>query len=108
MDDFILAPDFANGRIYQIAMADANINALDIGVVQSPLSIVYDPNTTFIYWTDITDGHVMRSTLDGTNFMDVFTSIGKHCCIILWTSLPFVGSIIHINEKSHATGTFLL
>ncbi|XP_021375306.1 low-density lipoprotein receptor-related protein 6-like [Mizuhopecten yessoensis] len=75
-ENFILAPDFANGIIYQVSTVDASVIALDITTAQRPLSVVYKRTSSYVYWADIREGQIMRASIDGTNEQVVFTSEG--------------------------------
>ncbi|OWF37416.1 Low-density lipoprotein receptor-related protein 4 [Mizuhopecten yessoensis] len=74
--NFLLVPDFSHGKLFQISTTDAQITALDIDIVEKPVHAVYDPKTSFVFWSDIDDDSIMKSTLSGRNVDIIFTAKG--------------------------------
>ncbi|OWF37417.1 Low-density lipoprotein receptor-related protein 4 [Mizuhopecten yessoensis] len=74
--NFLLVPDFSHGKLFQISTTDAHITALDIDIVEKPVHAVYDPKTSFVFWSDLNDASIMKSTLSGRNVDMIFTAKG--------------------------------
>ncbi|XP_069121299.1 low-density lipoprotein receptor-related protein 6-like [Argopecten irradians] len=74
--NFILLSDFNNGRLFQISTMDTHITGLDIVSVEIPNDAVYDPKTSFLFWTERNDGKIEKARLNGSNFETIYTPSG--------------------------------
>ena len=65
-DDFAMVVDFTHGLIYQVALTDNRVVAVDIPFPNYPRHAIYDQQHRYVYWTDFNANQIIRSTIEGT------------------------------------------
>ncbi|KAJ8322201.1 hypothetical protein KUTeg_000672 [Tegillarca granosa] len=71
-NNFALLVDFTHDMIFQIptglpSVNESNFVALDIPEIKSPIGVVYDAKTGYIYWSELYNKQIKRVQLGGTN-----------------------------------------
>ncbi|XP_033732496.1 low-density lipoprotein receptor-related protein 5-like isoform X2 [Pecten maximus] len=74
--NFLLVIDFVHGKLFQISTTDAQITALDINAVERPIDAMLDPETSFVFWSEINDGTIRKSTLNGSDSETIYKPTG--------------------------------
>ncbi|XP_033732356.1 low-density lipoprotein receptor-related protein 4-like isoform X2 [Pecten maximus] len=73
---FLLVTDINHGRLVQISTINARITTLDINAAGRPIDALVDLATSFVYWTDLKDDSIMKSTLNGRHIETVYVASG--------------------------------
>ncbi|XP_056013099.1 low-density lipoprotein receptor-related protein 2-like [Ostrea edulis] len=68
-DEFLIIADHTHGRLYQAALSDGGITALDFPAVTKPACVLYNRKTKLIYWVEIESrgSQIKQATLKGEN-----------------------------------------
>ncbi|XP_060071921.1 low-density lipoprotein receptor-related protein 4-like [Ylistrum balloti] len=74
--NFLLLTDVSHNRLVQISTIDAQITVLDINTVGRALDALYDPISSFVFWSNVGEDSIMTSALNGTNSGTVHTTAG--------------------------------
>ena len=73
-DSFAILPDVTHNKLYQVALSDGEIRALDIPHVDVPVSAIFDKATNKIYWTNALMSEIRASTLKSTTSEVIYTT----------------------------------
>ena len=65
----MIIADHTHGRLYQAALSDARIAALDFPDVSKPACVLYNRDTKFVYWVEIESqgSQIKQATITGQN-----------------------------------------
>nr|XP_022323721.1 low-density lipoprotein receptor-related protein 1B-like [Crassostrea virginica] len=69
IDRFMIIADHTHGRLYQAALSDARIAALDFPDVSKPACVLYNRDTKLVYWVEIESqgSQIKQATITGQN-----------------------------------------
>ncbi|KAI8503928.1 hypothetical protein Bbelb_179960, partial [Branchiostoma belcheri] len=71
---FLLVADNYLDSILQINVTSGSNVTLPLGDPRWPLSLDYDPNTDYVYWSDRLDRHIKRARRDGSGMETIVTT----------------------------------
>ncbi|XP_078695025.1 prolow-density lipoprotein receptor-related protein 1-like [Branchiostoma floridae x Branchiostoma belcheri] len=71
---FLLVADNYLDSILQINVTSGSNATLPMGDPRWPLSLDYDPNTDYVYWSDRLDRHIKRARRDGSGMETIVTT----------------------------------
>ena len=67
LDSALIFVDTRQREIFQMDLNDYSLSAVPLSTLRSPVAIDIDPNDGLIFWTDITDKTIRRSSVTGNN-----------------------------------------
>ena len=73
-DSFAILPDVTHSKLFQVALSDGEIRALDIPDIDVPMSAIFDKPTDKIYWTNALTSEIRASTLKSTTSELIYTT----------------------------------
>ena len=67
-DNFLLMTDSYRKEIYQMDLATGDVRAIPVLTDHdNPIAVDYDPQTSTVYWTDVSSKDIRSARLDGSD-----------------------------------------